>query len=62
MPVMNGWQMLELVHADARLREIPVVVISAAGDLPPPAGASAFLKKPIRLETLLEAVEAHRRR
>jgi CheY-like chemotaxis protein len=62
MPVMNGWQMLERMRADPPLAAIPVVVISAAGDLKPPAGAAAFLRKPIRLETLLETVEAQRRR
>ena len=62
MPVMNGWQMLEALRADERLCALPVVVISAAGDLPPPAGAAAFLRKPIGLEVLLETVEAQRRR
>jgi CheY-like chemotaxis protein len=62
MPVMNGWQMMEALRADPALRGVPVVVISAAGEVPPPEGAMAFLKKPVRLETLLEAVHAHRRR
>jgi CheY-like chemotaxis protein len=62
MPVMNGWQMLEALRRDAALRHVPVVVISAAGDLPPPEGATAFLRKPIRLETLLESVENFRLR
>ena len=62
MPVMNGWQMLEQLNGDAVLRRVPVVVISAAGELPPPVGAVAFLKKPIRLEVLLETVETRRLR
>lgn len=62
MPVMNGWQMLAELRGDERLRHIPVVVISAAGQLPPPKGAQAFLRKPIKLETLLETVEQHRLR
>jgi CheY-like chemotaxis protein len=62
MPVMNGWQLLEALRADDGLRRAPVVVISAAGDLPAPEGAAAFLRKPIRLETLLETVERLRRR
>jgi CheY-like chemotaxis protein len=60
MPIMNGWQMMEALRADPALRCVPVVVISAAGEVPPPDGAKAFLKKPVRLETLLEAVNAHR--
>ena len=62
MPVMNGWQMLEAMRDDRRCSRVPVLVISAAGDLTPPAGASAFLRKPIRLETLLASVEQFRLR
>jgi CheY-like chemotaxis protein len=62
MPVMNGWQMLAEMRADARLARVPVLVISAAGDLTPPEGAAAFLRKPIRLETLLENVDHFRLR
>lgn len=62
MPVMNGWQMLEAMRDDEALAHVPVVVISAAGDLTPPKGAAAFLRKPIRLETLLESVDQFRRR
>jgi len=62
MPVMNGWQLLAEMRADERLSEVPVVVISAAGEQPPPFGAAAFLRKPVRLEALLEAVEQHRLR
>ncbi|HXU72437.1 MAG TPA: response regulator [Polyangia bacterium] len=60
MPVMNGWQMLAAMRRDAELARVPVVVISAAGDLPPPDGAAAFLRKPIRLETLLANVDQFR--
>ncbi|HEY2748911.1 MAG TPA: response regulator, partial [Polyangia bacterium] len=56
MPVMNGWQMLSAMKRDATLARVPVVVISAAGDLRPPDGAAAFLRKPIRLEVLLQNV------
>jgi CheY-like chemotaxis protein len=62
MPVMNGWQMLEAMRDDPALQRVPVLVISAAGDLTLPAGASAFLRKPIRLETLLAHVEQFRLR
>jgi CheY-like chemotaxis protein len=62
MPVMNGWQMMDALRSDPSLSEVPVVVISAAGEVPPPEGAVAFLRKPVRLETLLEAVHTHLRR
>jgi CheY-like chemotaxis protein len=63
MPVMNGWEFLEAKLADPQLSLVPVVVISAVGaHTPMPEGARAFLHKPIRLNTLLAAVEMHRRR
>jgi CheY-like chemotaxis protein len=62
MPVMNGWQLLDAMRADERLACVPVVVVSAATDGSAPTGAAAFLRKPVRLDTLLEAVAAHRRR
>jgi CheY-like chemotaxis protein len=62
MPLMNGWQLLAEMKADPALAPVPVVVISAAGEQPPPMGAAAFLRKPVRLETLLEAISTHRLR
>src|SRR5262249_21242039 len=59
MPVMDGWQMLETLRKDPKLNKIPVIVISAAGGTSQPEGAVAFLKKPVRLEQLLTAVQAH---
>ena len=60
MPVMNGWQMLAAMRGEPELRRVPVLVISAAGDLSPPEGAVAFLRKPIRLEVLLQHVDQYR--
>jgi DNA-binding response OmpR family regulator len=63
MPVMNGWQLLEALRLDTRFAALPVVVISAVGELPaPPRGAAALLKKPITLDALLASVAAHLRR
>lgn len=64
MPVMNGAELLERLRADARLRELPVVLMTAAmpgtgGPLPP---VDALLPKPFELETLLDTVARHRRK
>jgi CheY-like chemotaxis protein len=59
MPLMNGWQLLAEMRADAALATVPVVIISAAGDHQAPDGVAAFLRKPIKLESLLEAVAKH---
>lgn len=61
MPVMNGSQFLSELREDARIRDIPVVLMTAATSAPgmaiPPA--TAYLPKPFELEELLDAVERH---
>ena len=61
MPVMDGWQFRAEQRKDPALAKIPVVVISATGkdEKVSALGAVQFLKKPIRLEQLLEAVARH---
>lgn len=60
MPVMDGWQFREAQRNDPSLSEIPVVVLSAGGE---PTGESPhpldFLRKPVQLPPLLEAVARH---
>jgi CheY-like chemotaxis protein len=57
MPVMNGPALLDAMEKDERLRDIPVVIMSAS-----PAQswqhlrAAAFLPKPFELEALLTTV------
>jgi CheY-like chemotaxis protein len=64
MPVMNGAELLERLRADARLREVPVVLMTAAmpGTGVPLPPADALLSKPFELEALLATVARHRRR
>ena len=59
MPDMNGYEVLERMKADARLREVPVVMISAVDDLDSVVrcvelGAEDYLPKPFNA-TLLRA-------
>ncbi len=56
MPVMDGYEFLERAHADASLKDIPIVVISAFNQRDPLEHARAFLRKPLGLDALLEAV------
>src|SRR5215203_3497351 len=43
MPVMNGWQFQEEVAKDPKLRDIPVVIVSAAaGERVKKSSAAAF--------------------
>jgi CheY-like chemotaxis protein len=58
MPEMNGWQFREAQLEDPRLRDIPVVVMTASrGFEGHPISASEVLFKPIGLGELVQAVE-----
>jgi len=60
MPVMSGWQFVSEQKKNPRISNIPVVVVSADGNLQQKAsslGASGFLRKPIEIEALLEVVQ-----
>lgn len=59
MPVMNGWEFLEQRQQDPRLAAIPVIVLSAVGDLAPDVatlGAAGCVTKPIQEDTLIDQV------
>ena len=60
MPIMNGWQFLEIIRADDDLQLLPVIVVSAAHGEGAPVGATACLNKPVSLDVLLQEVEIHR--
>ena len=59
MPGLNGYEVLERIHADARLRHIPVIMISAVDEIESvirciELGAEDYLPKPFN-PTLLRA-------
>jgi CheY-like chemotaxis protein len=56
MPVMSGWEFLEVQKESAKLSEIPVVIVSAAGEKARLTTANDFLRKPIDVDRLLELV------
>ncbi len=59
MPVMDGWQFLEVCQAEADFRDIPVLVLSAAHRPQQDVmrlGARQYLTKPFDLQQLLEQV------
>jgi CheY-like chemotaxis protein len=52
MPVMSGWELLELLQSSDDLSRIPVVVVSAMSA----PGVREHLSKPIDLDLLLATV------
>ena len=58
MPQMDGWELLQLIKLDSKLKNIPVIVCSAWDDpdLSHSLGASVYLKKPVTQKMLVEAV------
>ena len=61
MPVMNGPQFFVEKQRDPSLAAIPVVVISADGNLMQRASAfgAEYIPKPVRLDTVLKAIERY---
>lgn len=64
MPGMDGFEFCRHRTEDALIASIPLVVVSAYGDvypIPRDFDVSAVLVKPVQLETLLGTVAAHLR-
>ena len=60
MPVMNGWEFLNEIANDPPLRQIPIVVLTAAEHVQV-TGAVEVLSKPMDLAALLRVVERYTR-
>ena len=62
MPVMDGLTLLINIRADEKLRDMPVIILTASGDDDENAiamknGANAFLTKPSSSRTILDMVQ-----
>jgi CheY-like chemotaxis protein len=57
MPIMDGWSFYERVVRDRKLRCIPVIVLTAY-DRDFETASLRWLRKPIGMDTLLEAVRS----
>jgi len=57
MPRMDGWAFRQAQLGDKKLKDIPVVVLSAVGEIAKPIKADLVLRKPVAPETLLQTVE-----
>jgi CheY-like chemotaxis protein len=63
MPIMDGWKFREVQRQDAKLADIPIVVLATLSDAKTAAdrmGALAGFAKPLeRLDRLIELIGAH---
>ena len=57
MPVMNGWEFLNERSTRPKLKDIPVIIVSAAGDKAKTAVCDAFIKKPVELDVLFDTIK-----
>ena len=57
MPVMDGRAFRAAQKEDAALAHIPVVVVSAQGDLQASLEAEAYLDKPLEFTSLVETID-----
>ncbi|HEY4394701.1 MAG TPA: response regulator [Polyangia bacterium] len=55
MPMVSGWEVLDRMTGDAKLNDIPVLVLSAAA-APKPERAQGFVRKPFSLEAFVTKV------
>jgi CheY-like chemotaxis protein len=56
MPLVTGWQVLEVIQRDPALAGVPVVVLTAATQ-DRPSGVAALLQKPFQVDDLLETIQ-----
>jgi CheY-like chemotaxis protein len=60
MPIMDGWEFRRQQQADPALSRVPVIVLSALDpNRSADVNASAFLKKPLDFDLLLELVRSY---
>jgi CheY-like chemotaxis protein len=59
MPVMNGFEFLQVKRGDVTIAPTPVIVVSAVVDEAKATGANGFLKKPIDLDILMAVVRQY---
>ncbi len=62
MPVMNGWELLDVVKKDPALAHIPVAVVSAARSPRGLPSSVPFLPKPCDIEQVLGFLRCARER
>ncbi len=57
MPRMDGWAFRDAQLLDKKIKNIPVLVLSAVGEIAKPIEADGVLRKPVTPETLLATIQ-----
>ncbi len=57
MPEMSGWELVDHLRADERLRDLPIVVMTAAAEPRLPAGIP-LMKKPIDVDDMARCLSS----
>jgi two-component system, OmpR family, response regulator CpxR len=60
MPVMSGWELMDVLKSDPELSSIPVIVTTACATRIP-SGARQVFNKPLPLDAFLEAISSQSR-
>lgn len=59
MPQMDGIELASAVKRDPRLKDVPVILMSAAGRPSSTSAADGFIHKPFDLNLLLDLIERY---
>lgn len=59
MPQMSGVELARAVREEASLRDVPIILMSAAGRPPGNHLADQFIHKPFDLDTLIDLIERY---
>jgi len=57
MPRVDGWAFRDAQLRDKKLKDIPVLVLSAVGEIAKPIKADGVLRKPVDADALLQAIQ-----
>ena len=64
LPVMDGWEVLDVLRSDPSTADLPIVIVTAHGDSNTAArarevGADGFISKPFRPAELRRIIDTH---
>lgn len=57
MPIMSGWDFLDFIRANEETSQIPIIVVSAYGEIAKSVRPHAVVPKPVQVNSLLETIE-----